>query len=58
MIISYPNKTDSYFDIINYIKKNKTPISYLSINLIENMTIDNNIFGYIYNGIKIHNVNK
>ena len=58
MIISYPNKTDSYLDIVDYIKKNKSPISYLMINLIENMTIDNNIFGYKYKGIKIHNVNK
>ena len=58
MIISYPNKTDSYFDLLDYIKKYKSPISHLMINLIENMTIDNNIFGYIYKGIKIHNINE
>ena len=58
MIIGYPNKTDSEFDILDYIKINNSSISNLMINLTENMKIDNNIFGYIYKGIKIHNINK
>ena len=52
MIIGYPNKTDSNFDIINYIKKEKCQINNLKIDLVEDMTIDNNIFGYKYKSIK------
>ena len=52
MIIGYSNKTDSNFDIIDYIIKEKCPITNLKIDLVEDMTIDNNIFGYKYKSIK------
>ena len=58
MIIGYPNINDTKFDIIYYIKQNNCSISNLIVNLTENLTIDNNIFGYKYKAIKIHNINK
>ena len=57
MIIGYPNKDDGNFDIINYLLlDNDNSIENIALDLSKNMTIDNNIFGYIYDGIKIKNV--
>ena len=59
MIIGYPNSNDSELDIINYLLlDNNNTINNLIYNLSENLVIDNNIFGYIYKGIKIKNINK
>ena len=60
MIIGYPNRNDSEFDIINYLllDKSNNRIDNLIIDLSENLIIDNNIFGYIYKGIKINNITK
>ena len=54
MFIGYPNSTDYELNIINYLiqNKNKT-IDNLIFDLSENLTIENNIFGYVYDGIKI-----
>ena len=59
MMIGYPNKDDYELNIINYLKSDENnSIDNLIFDLAENMTIDNNIFGYIYNGTKIINVEK
>ena len=57
MIIGYPNNTDSYFDIILFLQENNSnSIDNIIFDLSKNFTIDNNIFGYIYDGIKIQNI--
>ena len=57
MIIGYPNGTDSKFYIIDYLLHRKyRSINNLIINFSNNLTIDNNIFGYIYYGIKIKQI--
>ena len=57
MFIGYPNGTDYTFNIIDYLLNHTNiTIHKLSINLSEYLIIDNNIFGYIYNGIKIINI--
>ena len=58
MLIGYPNKNDSSFDIIEKIKDNRFSISNLIIYLTEGMKIDNNLFGYQYKGIKINQISK
>ena len=59
MMIGYPNKEDYELNIINYLNSDgNNSIDNLIFDLAENMTIDNNIFGYIYNGTKIINVEK
>ena len=57
MMIGYPNKADDKFYIIDYlILDNNNSIENITLDLSENMIIDNNIFGYIYDGIKIKNI--
>jgi len=57
MMIGYPNKDDDKFDVINYLLlDNNNLIENITLDLSENMIIDNNIFGYIYDGIKIRNI--
>ena len=57
MIIGYPNKDDDKFYVINYLLlDNNNSIENIILDLSENITIDNNIFGYIYDGIKIKNI--
>ena len=46
IIFSYPNSTDIDFDLINYLKNTNETISNISINLFNNIKIENNIFGY------------
>ena len=59
MIIGYPNNTDSNFDLISYLQSNNNnSINNIILDLSENITIDNNIFGYIYDGIQIQNISK
>ena len=57
MIIGYPNKDDEQFDIIDYLLlNNDNSIENITLDLSKNITIDNNVFGYIYNGIKIQSI--
>ena len=59
MMIGYPNNKDTKFDIINYLLlDNNNSIDNLKFNLSENITIDNNIFGYILDSIEIKNIRK
>ena len=59
MIIGYPNNSDSNFDLINYLKKNYNhSIDSIILDLSKNLIIDNNIFGYKYDGIQIQNILK
>ena len=51
IILSYPNSTDFSVDIASNIEENKNAI----INLNNSLTIENNLFGYIFYGIKIIN---
>ena len=57
MMIGYPNGSDYELNIINYLKSDgNNTINNLIFDLAENIIIDNNIFGYIYNGTKITNI--
>ena len=57
MIIGYPSKDDEQFDIIDYLLlDNDNSIENITFDLSKNITIDNNLFGYIYDGIKIQNI--
>ena len=57
MLIGYPNKEDEQFNIIDYLLlDNDNSIENITLDLSKNITIDNNIFGYIYNGIKIQSI--
>ena len=56
IIFSYPNLTDIDFDLIQYLKYTNDNITNINIDLtsyIDNIKIDNNLFGYYYKGIKI-----
>ena len=54
MIFSYPNGTNTDFDLIKELNNdNYKIIEYIPINLKENVRIDNNIFGLIYSSIII-----
>ena len=53
IIFSYPNTTDISLNLENYLFDNNIDIDDFEINLTENSKIENNIFGYIYSGIKI-----
>ena len=57
MMIGYPNKNDGSFNIVNYLLLDSgNSTENITLDLSKNMTIDNNIFGYIYNGIKIQSI--
>ena len=57
MIFSYPNGTDYNLNLTNYLfNNNDIKIDNIAINLKENITIDNNVFGLVYKGIKIVNI--
>ena len=56
IIFSYPNLTDIDFDLIQHLKYTNDNITNINIDLtsyIDNIKIDNNLFGYYYKGIKI-----
>ena len=57
IIFNYPNSTDQDFDLIQHLYKTNEKIENFTLNLEENInyTIENNIFGYVYEGIKIFN---
>ena len=54
IFFSYPNCSDYDFDVISYLNKEEN--NDLIINLSSNIIIDNNIFGFVFEGIKIHNI--
>ena len=54
IFFSYPNTTDYNLDIINYLNKEEN--NDIIIDLFNNVTIDNNIFGLIIDGIKIYSI--
>ena len=57
IIFSYPNGTDYTLNINNYLfYNNDIKINDLQIDLKENVTIDNNIFGLVYSGIEINQI--
>ena len=52
MIFSYPNGTDTNLNITDYLlRNNDIKISNITINLVETVFIENNIFGHIFYGI-------
>ena len=53
MIFSYPNSSDSYFEISNYLFENNVKINNLLFKLKGECSMENNIFGYTYSGIQI-----
>ena len=56
IFFNYPNSSDIHLDIIDYIyRDNKDIKKDIIINLGENITIENNLFGYVFNGTKIIN---
>ena len=56
IIFSYPNCIDQKIDLIEYLLNNNTNINDFEINLTNNFKIENNIFGYIFDKIKIISV--
>ena len=52
LIFSYPNSTDNELIIDEYLYKYLT-LDYININLTNEVRIENNIFGYVFNGIEI-----
>ena len=54
IFFSYPNSTDFNLDIISYL--NKMDNNNIIINLFDFVNIDNNIFGFIIDGIKIYSI--
>ena len=53
LIFSYPNSTDIDFDLVNELYKTNEEITRLNFNLEEYTKIENNLFGFIFQGIKI-----
>ena len=59
MILNYPNSTDNNFDLYKYLIENiNSTINYINLNLDDDIIIENNIFGYIFLGIDIINLEK
>ena len=54
IFFSYPNSTDSNLDVVDYL--NNMENNNITINLKNNVHIDNNIFGFILYGIKIYSI--
>ena len=55
MIFSYPNSTDKNFSLYSYFFESSN-INNINIDLKNEVRIENNIFGYIFSGIKIQNL--
>ena len=54
IMFNYPNITKDNFDVIEYIyKSNKNIENDIIINFEDFLIIENNIFGYVYKGVKI-----
>ena len=57
MIFGYPNGTDFEINIIDdLLINNNSTIDNLTIDMSEYLQIDNNIFGYVYDGIEINDI--
>ena len=57
MIFGYPNGTDFEINIIDdLLINNNFTIDNLTIDMSEYLQIDNNIFGYVYDGIEINDI--
>ena len=57
MIFSYANGTDYNLDLNDYLyNNNDIKIDNMIIDLKNNLTIDNNVFGLVYKSIKIKNI--
>ena len=57
IFFSYPNSTDEDFEVSKYLfNNNDIAIESLEIDLKNYIKIENNIFGYIFNGIQIFNI--
>ena len=54
IFFSYPNSTEGYLDIISHLQKEEN--NKIILNVFDNIVIDNNIFGYILDGIKINSI--
>ena len=55
LIFSYPNSSDNYLYLDNYLY-NYSSINFIEINLEKDVIIQNNIFGYVFSGIQIINL--
>ena len=54
IVFSYPNSTDGYLNINQYFEENKgTTFDDITIDLKQNVYIENNIFGYVFSNINI-----
>ena len=53
IIFNYPNSTDAKLNLIEHLFNTNETISNININFTKYIKIENNIFGYIYEGIKI-----
>ena len=58
MILSYPNSTDYILDLEQFLFNNTFSINDMTIDLKDYIRIENNIFGYIFDGILIENLNE
>ena len=58
IIFNYPNSTDHNLDLNTYLNENNYDIDNLNINLTNNISIGNNIFGYTISGIKIIDISE
>ena len=57
MIFSYPSGKDIDLNVTDYLlKNNDIKIDNITINLIENVFIENNIFGYEYSQVQITDI--
>ena len=57
MIFSYPNSTDNSSDLYEFLIKNyNSTINDFSVNLWNEVKIENNIFGYVFDSILIQNI--
>ena len=54
MIFNYPNGTDINLNVTDYLlRNNDININNITINLVNNTFIENNIFGYVYSEVKV-----
>ena len=52
MIFSYPNGTDTTLNLTDYLlKNNDNNINNITINLVETVYVENNIFGYVFSNV-------
>ena len=56
MIFNYPNGTDNNLDLLDYLLNAQKDTNNFTINLSNNIIIENNIFGYEIIGIKIQGI--